>query len=65
MPYPCGVLVWDRRATRERGRVVWRPCGAPSAYIITMNRDHLFAVCGRHNARLARAGVSGFTSTED
>jgi hypothetical protein len=55
---PCAVLIFDRKATSSEGRVVYRACGAPANSVIVMHGDHLFAVCGRHNGRLARAGVA-------
>ena len=60
MTHTCAVLIFDRKATAARpsGPVVFRACGAPANSIITMNGDHLFAVCSRHNHRLERAGVA-------
>ena len=61
---PCGVLIYDRKATAERGGpVIFRPCGAPANYIVSINNDHLFATCSRHNDRLDRAGVRAATPT--
>ena len=59
MTNPCGVLIFDRKATAARsgGPVIFRPCGAPANYVITIGNDHLFAACSRHNDRLERAGV--------
>jgi len=54
---PCGVLIFDRKATKLAGEVVLRPCGAPARNVITINGDHLFIVCSRHNGRLERDGV--------
>jgi pimeloyl-ACP methyl ester carboxylesterase len=55
--YPCAILVYDRRATREQGRVVFRPCGAATWSTVSMGGQLLFAACSRHPERLAKAGV--------
>lgn len=52
---PCAVIVWDRVETRRQGRMVTRPCGAPTKSVITVAADPLFAVCHRHTGRLRRA----------
>jgi hypothetical protein len=59
MSHPCAVIIFDRKATAEKrgGPVVYRPCGAPAHFIVSISGDHLFAVCSRHNDRLDRAGV--------
>jgi predicted nucleic acid-binding Zn ribbon protein len=51
----CAVLVWDREATAAEHRIVTRPCGARTTYVVTFHGDALFAACSRHNARLRRA----------
>jgi hypothetical protein len=54
LPLTCGVLVWDRAATKASDHVVFRTCGAPTSGTVSFGGDHLFAACSRHNRRLER-----------
>lgn len=53
----CAVLIYDRKQTNEKGRVMFRSCGAVANATVIMRGDYLFSVCWRHNGRLERAGV--------
>lgn len=51
----CAILIFDRKATNERGVVTMRPCGAATGQTLSVRGDLLIAICSRHNKRLERA----------